>query len=70
VWYRFRARRKVTVLLGTCRSNFDTVVAVYAGGEVTSLRQVDFNNDSPLDADGRITSPLSALCPKAGSRWP
>jgi hypothetical protein len=45
VWYRFRARRKVTVLFSTCRSDFDTVVAVYSGGEVTSLRQVDFNND-------------------------
>ena len=45
VWYRFRATRKVTVLFSTCRSNFDTVAAVYTGGEVTSLRQVDFNND-------------------------
>jgi hypothetical protein len=45
VWYRFRATRKVTVVFGTCRSNFDTVVAVYTGGEVTSLRTVDFNND-------------------------
>ena len=39
VWYRFRATRKVTVVFGTCRSNFDTVVAVYTGGEVTSLRR-------------------------------
>ena len=45
VWYRFRAGRKVTVLFATCRANFDTVVAVYSGGEVTSLRPVDFNND-------------------------
>ena len=35
VWYRFRATRKVTVLFNTCRSNFDTVAAVYSGGEVT-----------------------------------
>ena len=31
VWYRFRSKRKVSVLLGTCSSSFDTVVAVYSG---------------------------------------
>jgi hypothetical protein len=45
VWYRFRAKRRVTVLLGTCSSNFDTVVAVYTGRRVSGLRTVDFNND-------------------------
>lgn len=45
VWYRFRAKRKVTVLLGTCQSNFDSVVAVYTGRRLSGLREVDFNND-------------------------
>jgi hypothetical protein len=45
VWYRFRARRRVSVLLGTCSSNFDSVVAVYTGRRVSGLRAVDFNND-------------------------
>lgn len=45
VWYRFRARRRVTVLLGTCSANFDTVLAVYTGRRVSGLRAVEFNND-------------------------
>ena len=45
VWYRFRAMRRVTVLLGTCKSDFDTVVAVYSGRRLSGLREVDFNND-------------------------
>jgi hypothetical protein len=45
VWYRFRASRKVTVLLSTCVSDFDTVVAVYSGGDLALLRTVDFNDD-------------------------
>ena len=45
VWYRFRSRRRVSVLLGTCNATFDTVVAVYSGRRLASLREVDFNND-------------------------
>jgi hypothetical protein len=45
VWYSFRATRKVTVLLGTCRSNFDSVISVYSGRRLGSLRELDFNND-------------------------
>jgi hypothetical protein len=57
VWYRFRARRKTTVLLGTCRSNFDTVVAVYSGRRLRSLRAVDFNNDGcgEIGAGSRVS---------------
>jgi hypothetical protein len=33
------------VLLGTCRSNFDSVIAVYRGRRLRGLREVDFNND-------------------------
>jgi hypothetical protein len=45
VWYRFTAVRKVSVALSTCRTNFDTVVAVYSGRRLRALRAVDFNND-------------------------
>jgi hypothetical protein len=45
VWYRLTSKRKVTVLLGTCKSNFDSVVAVYSGRRLRGLREVDFNND-------------------------
>jgi hypothetical protein len=44
-WYRLRSARKVTVLLGTCSSDFDSVIAVYSGGRLAGLREVDFNND-------------------------
>jgi hypothetical protein len=45
VWYKLRARSRVGVLLGTCSANFDSVVAVYSGGRLSGLREVDFNND-------------------------
>jgi hypothetical protein len=45
VWYRFRAKRRVSIQLGTCSSNFDTVIAVYTGRRVSGLRRVEFNND-------------------------
>jgi hypothetical protein len=45
VWYRFRSKRKLSVLLGTCSSNFDSVIAVYKGRRLRGLREVDFNND-------------------------
>lgn len=45
VWYRFSAKRRAGVLLGTCSASFDTVVAVYSGRRLARLREVDFNND-------------------------
>jgi hypothetical protein len=45
VWYRFRAKRKVTLGLSTCRASFDSVIAVYRGRSLRTLREVDFNND-------------------------
>jgi hypothetical protein len=45
VWYRFRSKRKVSVLLGTCNASFDSVIAVYTGRRLSGLREVDFNND-------------------------
>jgi hypothetical protein len=45
VWYRLRSTRRVSVLLGTCSSDFDSVVAVYTGRRLAGLREVDFNND-------------------------
>lgn len=45
VWYKLSARRRTTVLLSTCRTNFDTVVAVYTGRSLRRLRTIEFNND-------------------------
>lgn len=53
VWYRFRSARRVTVLLNTCRTEADPVIAVYTGRSVRSFRLIDFNDDG---------------CPALGSR--
>ena len=45
VWYRFTTSRKTAVGINTCRASFDTVVAVYTGRSLGSLRVIDFNND-------------------------
>ena len=44
VWYKLSARRRTTVLLSTCRTNFDTVLAVFTGRSLRGLRVVEFNN--------------------------
>ena len=46
VWYRFRTRQKVTVTLSTCAGNFDSVIAVYSGASLRSLRVVDYDDNS------------------------
>jgi hypothetical protein len=55
VWYRFRATRKVALGLDTCDSNFDTVLAVYTGRRLGSLRAVEFNNDGGCGGGSRVT---------------
>jgi len=54
VWYRLRSKRKVAVGLDTCTSNFDTLLAVYSGRSLRSLKQVEFNNDACGDGS-RVT---------------
>jgi hypothetical protein len=54
VWYRLRSRRKVAVGLDTCTSSFDTLLAVYSGRSLRSLKQVEFNNDACGDGS-RVT---------------
>jgi hypothetical protein len=56
VWYRVRSRREVAVALSTCGTKIDTVVAVYTGRTLGSLRAVEFNNDGcASDAGSRVT---------------
>jgi hypothetical protein len=45
VWYRIRVSRKTTVAVNTCRTTFDTVLAIYTGRRPRGLRVVEFNND-------------------------
>jgi hypothetical protein len=44
-WYKLSASRRTTVLLSTCRTNFDTVIAVYTGRSLRGLRVVEYNNN-------------------------
>jgi hypothetical protein len=46
VWYQLRSKRKRAVGLDTCKSNFDTLLAVYSGRSLRSLKEVEFNNDA------------------------
>ena len=56
VWYRFRAKREVTVGLSTCRTSFDSVIAVYRGRSLRNLREVEFNNGGCGNGEGsRVT---------------
>src|SRR5215210_6087882 len=45
VWYRFRAKRSVTVSLNTCGASFDSVLAAYTGRSLHSLKLIKYNND-------------------------
>ena len=45
VWYRFTTAHKTTVVFQTCESRLNTVIAVYSGRSLRSLRAVDYNND-------------------------
>lgn len=45
VWYRWTAPNDGAVKINTCRSNFDTVLAVYTGPAIDALRRIKSNND-------------------------
>jgi hypothetical protein len=45
VWFRWRAPRAMRVAFMTCGSSFDTVIAVYRGASVDSLKLLDANDD-------------------------
>jgi hypothetical protein len=56
VWYKLSARRRTTVLLSVCKTNFDTVVAVYTGRSMRRLRVIEFNNNGCYSNSGsRVT---------------
>jgi Right handed beta helix region/PASTA domain len=47
VWYRWTAPATGTLTLDTCNSDFDTMLAVYTGGDVAHLTAVASNDDGP-----------------------
>ena len=58
VWYKWTPQASGTTTINTAGSNFDTLLAVYTGGAVNSLSQVE-KNDDENNAGGVITSKLS-----------
>jgi hypothetical protein len=46
MWYRWRAPRTMKVMFETCRSGFDTVLAVYRGSSMRRLKLVKANDDA------------------------
>jgi hypothetical protein len=45
VWYRLQVEHKLTVRLSTCTPTFDSVLAVYGGRALRSLRVIDYNDN-------------------------
>lgn len=55
VWYRFRVERELMIQLSTCRSSFDTVLAVFGGRSLGSLRLLrEDDNSCDSDRGGRL----------------
>lgn len=45
LWYRWTAQSNGVVTIDTCRSKFDTLLAVYLGGDLSALEQIAKNDD-------------------------
>jgi hypothetical protein len=53
MWYRWRAPRTMRVTFETCRSGFDTVLAVYRGSSVRRMKLLRANDDA-CRGQGRV----------------
>jgi len=60
IWYRFTPNSRATVSLKTAGSNFDTVLGLFTGTEITDLSLVAYNDDAVLDRTSAITISVSA----------
>jgi hypothetical protein len=55
VWYRWTAPANGRVIVDTCGSDFDTLLAVYTGAAVNALARVAGDDDSCEDEQSRLT---------------
>jgi hypothetical protein len=53
VWWRFTPPTNVGIIMHTCGSSFDTVLAVYTGSDVNALTTVAQNDNSNLCSGGQ-----------------
>ncbi|PYL01213.1 MAG: hypothetical protein DME19_02440 [Verrucomicrobia bacterium] len=51
IWYRFRAPANGTLFLTTTNSDFDTLLAIYTGDNLTNLTRVASNDDAFPESD-------------------
>ncbi len=56
VWYRWTAPSSGTASFDLCNSNFDTLLAIYTGDDVSQLSQVVQNNDDCANYGGSRVS--------------
>jgi Ca2+-binding RTX toxin-like protein len=59
VWYRWTAPASGTVDLDLCETNFDTLLSVYTGGSLGSLKRVKDNNNNSACPPGTWGSKLT-----------
>ncbi len=60
VWYTFTTPSAGTVIASTAGSNYDTVLAIYTGTNLTSLTALECNDDSSGGLQSELTLPLEA----------
>jgi hypothetical protein len=60
VWWTWTAPASATVTVDTAGSTFDTLLAVYTGGGVSSLSSVASNNNAGGDSSSRVTFAATA----------
>ena len=60
VWYRFVPTTTRTVVASTVGSDFDTVLAVYAGTTIDSLESIACNDDRGVDALSKVKFTMQA----------
>ncbi|MEX0786859.1 MAG: dockerin type I domain-containing protein [Dehalococcoidia bacterium] len=58
-WFRFTLATPRTVMFQTAGSDFDTIIALYAGSAINSLNQIGCDDDSGPGLQSEMSLPLS-----------
>jgi hypothetical protein len=60
IWFRYSPPQDAQVIVDTCETDFDTVLATYTGSDVGALQPVQSNDNSPDCASG-VGSKLTGI---------
>jgi outer membrane protein assembly factor BamB len=66
IWYQWQAPFSTATTITTAGSDFDTIVAVYTGGSVSSLTRLAFNDDQ---VNGFVRTSNLTFNPTAGTTY-